>query len=181
MKRFLYIIALLLLLFSCENRPSLVEQRKAEIKQNDSLELVRARADLAQADSVTTFKELELADLQKQFIFEKQEKFQTIGCYVLPSYAGSKAKFSFFPEVEEGGALLLVSIDKKRNYTFKEIPLADPNYEAYLPSGLSTSVKNDIAQCYTLAKAIQDLQAARELQEKLTLKVLFYEKKGESR
>ena len=30
MKRFLYIIALLPLLFSCENRPSLVEQRKAE-------------------------------------------------------------------------------------------------------------------------------------------------------
>ena len=56
MKRILYVVGLLALLCGCENRPSMVEQRKAEIRRNDSLELAQARLDWACADSVATFK-----------------------------------------------------------------------------------------------------------------------------
>ena len=57
MKRIVYVVGLLALLCGCENRPSMVEQRKAEIRRNDSLELAQARLDWACADSVATFKE----------------------------------------------------------------------------------------------------------------------------
>ena len=176
MKRTLYVVGLLPMLFSCENRPSMVEQRRAEIRQNDSLELVQARADLANADSVATFKEFELEDLKKQFVFEKQEKYQTTGYYVLPAYKGSKERFSFFPEVEEGGKLLLVSIDEKRNYTFTEVDMEADDYRAQLPL-LSEAVKEDVARCHSLAQTMHEWAAAKKQQEKLTLKVKFYEKK----
>ncbi len=177
MKRILYVVGLLALLCGCENRPSMVEQRKAEIRRNDSLELAQARLDWACADSVATFKEFELADLKKQFVFEKQEKYQTTGYYVLPAYKGSKERFSFFSEVEEGGKLLLVSIDKKRQYTFTEVDMEAEDYQAWLPSGLSEDQKKDVAKCYTLARIMHDLVAAKKQQEKLSLKVKFYEKK----
>lgn len=176
MKRILYVVGLLALLCGCENRPSMVEQRKAEIRRNDSLELAQARLDLACADSIATFKKLELEDLKKQFVFEKQEKYQTTGYYVLPAYKGSKERFSFFPEVEEGGKLLLVSIDKKRNYTFTEVDLDTEDYTTQLPP-LSAAVKKDVARCHALAQAMHDLAAAKQQQEKLALKVKFYEKK----
>lgn len=177
MEKVFYLMGILLLILSCENHPSKLEQRKAEIRLNDSLELVQARADLASADSVITFTTLELSDLKKQFVFEKQEKYQTVGYYVLPSYAGSKVHFSFFPEVEENGKLLWVTIDKARKYSFTEIPLDGHSHETLLPSDLSSTMQRDIAQCLSLARAMQTLQAAHQSQEKLRLKVRFYEKK----
>ena len=181
MKRILYVLGLLALLCGCENRPSMVEQRKTEIRRNDSLELVQARLDLARADSVATFKEFELEDLKKQFVFEKQEKYQTTGYYVLPAYKGSKERFSFFPEVEEGGQLLLVSIDKKRQYTFTEVDMEAEDYQALLPSGLSKGQKKDVAKCYELAMVMFDLADAQKKKEKMKLKVEFYEKKKGNR
>ncbi len=176
MKRILYVVGLLPMLFSCENRPSMVEQRRAEIRRNDSSELAQARSDLAHADSLATFKEFELEDLKKQFVFEKQEKYQTTGYYVLPAYKGSKERFSFFPEVEEGGKLLLVSIDKKRNYTFTEVDMETEDYTTQL-STLSDAAKKDVARCHALAQTMHDLAAAKQQQEKMSLKVKFYEKK----
>ena len=166
-----------LCLSSCQNKPSRVEQRKAEIREHDSLELVQAKADLVVADSVATFKAFELADLKEQFVFEKEEKYQTVGYYVLPSYEGNKSRFTFFPEVEETGKLLLVSIDKQRRYTFTEITLDDSDYTTQLPPNLSDAMMKDIAKCYSLAKTMQDLDKARADKEKMELKVQFYEKK----
>ena len=164
---------------SCNVKPSLVEQRKAEIREHDSLELVQARADLAVADSVIAFKAFELEDLKDGFVFEKEEKYQTVGYYVLPSYAGNKSRFMFFPEVEETGKLLLVSIDKQRKYTFTEVAVDDEDYTTKLPANLSDAMLKDIDKCYSLAKTMQDLEKARTDKEKMELKVQFYEKKME--
>lgn len=180
MKKILYVLGLLALLCGCENRPSLVEQRKAEIRRNDSLELAQARLDLAHADSVATFKAFELEDLKKQFVFEKQEKYQTTGYYVLPAYKGSKERFSFFPEVEEGGKLLLVNIDKQRRYAFIEVNVNGEHYEHLLPKGLPERQRKDVEKCYALAKAMSDFTQAQKQKEKLRLKVQFYEKKRDA-
>ena len=150
MKRTIYVIILLLGLYGCESRPSMAEQRKAEIRRNDSLELAQAKTDLVKADSVATFKMYELEELKKQFVFEKQEKYQTSGYWVLPAYKGSKERFTFFPEVEEGGKMLLVLIDKKRRYSFQEIDLGADDYTTQLPKGLSEVQKKDVAKCYAL-------------------------------
>ena len=166
-------------LSACQSKPSMVEQRKAEIREHDSLELAQARADLAEADSIATFKAFELADLKGKFVFEKEEKFQTVGYYVLPAYEGSKSRFTFFPEVEETGKLLLVSIDKQRRYTFTEVTLDDGDYTAQLPANLSDAMQKDIAKCYSLAKTMQDLGKAKADKEKMELKVQFYERKME--
>lgn len=165
-------------LSSCKNKPSMVEQRKAEICQADSLELARARTDLVIADSVATFKSFEVEDLKQQFVFEKQERYQTTGYYVLPAYQGDKSRFTFFPEVEEGGQLLLVTIDNKRKYTFTEVPLDSAIHSKLFPKNLTDSQRRDVEKCYQLAKAMQDLDDAQKQQEKLKLKIRFYEKKS---
>ena len=67
------------IIFSCDNKPSRVEQRKAEIRQQDSTDLASARLDMQEADSIIAFKEIELEDLKQGFVFEKQEKYQTMG------------------------------------------------------------------------------------------------------
>ena len=184
MKRILYSAASIYVLSaicfsSCNSKPSMVEQRRAEIREHDSLELVQARADLAVADSVATFKAFELADLKGMFVFEKEEKYQTVGYYVLPEYKGNKSRFTFFPEVEETGKLLLVSIDKQRKYTFTEVTVDDEDYTTKLPVNLSDAMLKDIDKCYSLAKTMQDLEKARTDKEKMELKVRFYEKKME--
>ena len=172
---FIYIA---LLALSCqEKKPSMVEQRKAEIRRNDSLELAQAQQDLQVADSMAAVKVYELDNLKKQFVFEKQEKYQTMGYWVLPAYKGSKERFSFFPEVEEGGKLLLVSIDKRRQYAFAEVNLESDDYTSQLPKALSDAQKRDVARCYELAKTMKDLDEARHQQEKMQMKVRFYEEK----
>ena len=162
---------------ACQHQPSAVERRKAEIRERDSLELLQARQDLYVSDSILSFKTFEVEDLKAQFVFEKQEEYQTKGYYVLPAYRGSKEKYSFFPEVEEDGALLLVTIDKARKYTFKEVDLETENYKDLLPKQLTELQRRDVDACYTLAKAMQDLSGEQQKKEKLQLKIRFYEEK----
>ena len=164
---------------SCSNEPSKVDVRKAEIRAHDSIEIIDARKAKSVADSIIAFKEFEVEDLKKEFVFEKKPEYQTLGYYVLPGYAGDKSKYDFFPEVEEQGKLLYVSIDKKRNYTFKEVDVMNVGYEDNLPKGVSSKVKEDAAKCYLLAKAMQELAAAKDAKEKAERKVKFYEKKME--
>src|SRR5574344_215904 len=162
---------------SCEKRPSLVEQRKAELRGSDSVSLAEAKADSVYADSLATFREFELQELKQQFVFEKQEKYQTAGYYVLPSYAGSKTGFTFFPEVEESGKLLLVFIDGKRRYSFTEIDLSNEDISQQVSHPLTPRQMNDVHRCLVLAKTMQDLKDAQRLLEKAQLKIRFYEKK----
>lgn len=171
-------ISCLLVMMACQHQPSAVERRKAEIRERDSMELLNARKDLRVADSLSAFKIFELEDLKAQFVFEKQEKYQTVGYWVLPTHAGSKERFTFFPEVEEGGKLLLVSINKQRQYSFAEVDLETSDYTTQLPSTFTDAQRQEVAKCYALAKAMLDLSTVQRQQEKLRLKVRFYEEKA---
>lgn len=169
----------LVVLDACDQQPSRVEQRKEEIRQRDSLELASAKADLQRADSVIAFKEFELDDLKKSFVFEKQDKYQTMGNYVLPQHSGSKNNLSFFPEVEESGKLLFVSIDRQRRYSFVEVNVTEADYVNLLPKGISQKDKEAVKKCAELATMMQDLKKAKEKKEKARMKIKFYEKKKE--
>lgn len=162
---------------SCSSGPSKVELRKQEMRQRDSLEVVQAKAELRAADSIATFKEFELEELKSQFVLEKQEKYQTVGYYVLPEYKGDKSRFTFFPEVEENGKMLLVNIDKKRQYKFTEVNLDNNELESKLPSNLSAKVRADVDKCMSLARTMKELSDARTAKEKMELKIRFYETK----
>lgn len=172
------VISCSLAITSCQHQPSALERRKAEIKERDSIELSNARESLRVADSIATFKAFEVEDLKKLFVFEKQEKYQTMGYYVLPAYQGSKERFSFFPEVEEGGKLLLVSIDKRRKYSFTEVDLEASDYMKLLPKSLTDAQRRDVEQCHRFAQAMYDLATAQKQQEKMRMKVRFYEEKS---
>ena len=123
--RISFFIYIALLALSCqEKKPSMVEQRREEIRRNDSTELAQAEAELTRIDSLVTYSSLDVEDMKRRMVFEKQERYQTMGYWVLPSYQGSKERFTFFPEVEESGKLLLVSINGKREYSFTEVDLS---------------------------------------------------------
>lgn len=172
--------AILATLNACDQQPSRVDQRKEEIRKRDSLELASAQTDLQHADSVIAFKEFELEDLKKSFVFEKQEKYQTMGNYVLPQHSGSKTQLTFFPEVEESGKLLFVCIDRQRKYSFIEVDItADSDIENLLPKGVSQKDREAVRKCVELATLMSDLKVAKEKKEKAGMKIKFYEKKKE--
>lgn len=159
--------------------PRQFDARRAALAFADTIELEQARHDLIIADSVLTFAAFEMEDCKKAFVFEKQPKYQTVGYYVLPECAGSKTSLSFFPEVEENGKLLLVSIDKNRKYEFTEVPVDELHDVAddYGNLHLSPEQKMQVDVCATLAQLMHKHQSAREEKEKLELKVRFFEKK----
>ena len=150
---FIYIA--LLALSGQEKKPSMVEQRREEIRRNDSTELAQAEAELTRIDSLVTYSSLDVEDMKRRMVFEKQERYQTMGYWVLPSYQGSKERFTFFPEVD----------------------LSGEDYSALLPKGLSAEQRKDVERCYTFAKAMHDLDEARKHREKILLKIRFYQKK----
>ena len=155
----------------------MVEQRREEIRKNDSTELAQARADLEEAGSEISRLEKLVETFKDRFVFEKVEKYQTQGYWVLPAYKGSKERFTFFPEVEESGKMLLVNIDKQRRYAFTEVNLDNEDYKAQLSKGLSRQQLTDVDECYAFAKTMKLLEETRQRQEKMTLKVRFYEEK----
>ena len=165
-------------MLSCQERKSSrADEFREEVRKNDSTELAQALADVEKADCEVIQLEKLVETYKGRFVFEKQEKYQTMGYWVLPAYKGSKERFSFFPEVEEGGKLLLVSIDKRRQYAFAEVDLESDDYTSQLPKALSDAQKRDVARCYELAKTMKDLDEAQHQQEKMQMKVRFYEEK----
>ena len=177
-KSFYYILFALTTLTACqEKKPSMAEERREEIRRNDSTELAQARTYLE--DATRDIKRLEMLEeaLKKKFVFEKVEKYQTQGYWVLPAYQGSKERFTFFPEVEESGKMLLVHIDKQRRYSFTEMNLDNQCYNDQLLKGLSKQQLADVEQCRAFATTMKLLKEARQRQEKMALKVRFYEEK----
>lgn len=146
---------------------------------HDADESAKAAADLAKADSIIAFKEIELEDLKKNFVFEKEEKYQTVGNYVLPQHSGSKTRLSFFPEVEETGKLLFVSIDSKRQYAFVEVDLEKDDYEKLIPHTASSKDREAVEKCVELASVMRDLSSAKKNKGEAERRMKFYEKKKE--
>ncbi|MBR6036686.1 MAG: hypothetical protein IKP41_07020 [Bacteroidaceae bacterium] len=177
-RKCVFLLVAMLMLAACQERKSTrTEERREEIRRNDSTELAQAEAELTRLDSVITFATLEVEDMKRGFVFEKVEKYQMMGYWVLPAYRGSKERFSFFPEVEESGKLLLVNIDGKRRYAFTEVDLEGEGYEGLLPKGVSAQQRKDVDECYRFAKAMHDLDAARKGREKVLMKIRFYQEK----
>ena len=177
-RKCIFLLAAVLMLAACQERKTTrTEERREEIRRNDSTELALAEAELTRLDSVITFATLEVENMKRGFVFEKVEKYQTMGYWVLPAYRGSKERFSFFPEVEESGKLLLVNIDGKRRYAFTEVDLESEGYEGLLPKGVSAQQRKDVDECYRFAKAMHDLDGARKDREKVLMKIRFYQEK----
>lgn len=162
--------------------PKEFDARRAALAFSDTIELEQAKCDYMVADSLFTFKEFELSDMKKQFVFEKQEKYQTTGYYVTPDYAGVKSSYNFFPEVEETGALLLVSINRsgKLNYDFTEVEI-DPSSDVIPPASIARSLspkeQNAYEKCYKLARCFKQYEVAKSSREEYDLKVRFFERK----
>lgn len=163
------------------NFPRAIDARRDALEFMDSLELSEAKTLYMTADSMQVFKKFELDDLKKSFVLEKQEKYQTTGYYVTPDYAGSKSSYDFFPEVEETGKLLLVTITRgnKINYDFTEVDLDSAENIPATPLTRTLSAKEQRAyeKCYALAKCFKEYQEAKALREKYDVKVRFFEKK----
>ena len=176
-RNIILLLAVLLLLACQERKTNRAEEFREAIHQKDSTELAQAQAELTKLDSVITFSTLNVEDEKRHFVFEKQEKYQTMGYWVLPAYKGSKERFTFFPEVEESGKMLLVNIDGKRRYTFTEVNLDSSDYQSLLPTGLSARQRDDVHRCFTFAKAMHDLDIARKTREKTLTKIRFFERK----
>lgn len=159
--------------------PREFDARRAAILIADSVELEEAKDSLLMADREECFRTQQLEEAKKHFVFEKQERYQSVGYYVLPQHAGSKANLTSFPEVDETGKLLLVSIDKNRRYSFSEVYLEESD-EVILDELTKTSFEGQragIDACKRLSACFLMLEKAKRLKEKLTLKIRFYEKK----
>ena len=176
-RNIILLLAVLLLLACQERKTDRAEEFREAIHQKDSTELAQAQAELTKLDSIITFSTLNVEDEKRHFVFEKQEKYQTMGYWVLPAYKGSKERFTFFPEVEESGKMLLVNIDGKRRYTFTEVNLDSSDYQSLLPTVLSARQRDDVHRCFTFAKAMHDLDIARKTREKTLTKIRFFERK----
>ncbi len=176
-RNIILLLAVLLLLACQERKTDRAEEFREAIHQKDSTELAQAQAELTKLDNIITFSTLNVEDEKRHFVFEKQEKYQTMGYWVLPAYKGSKERFTFFPEVEESGKMLLVNIDGKRRYTFTEVNLDSSDYQSLLPTGLSARQRDDVHRCFTFAKAMHDLDIARKTREKTLTKIRFFERK----
>lgn len=176
-RNIILLLAVLLLLACQERKTDRAEEFREAIHQKDSTELAQAQAELTKLDSIITFSTLNVEDEKRHFVFEKQEKYQTMGYWVLPAYKGSKERFTFFPEVEESGKMLLVNIDGKRRYTFTEVNLDSSDYQSLLPTGFSARQRDDVHRCFTFAKAMHDLDIARKTREKTLTKIRFFERK----
>lgn len=161
--------------------PKEIEVRREALAFADSLELAEAQFLLKEADSVEVFKQMELDDAKKNFVFEKQEKYQSQGYYVLPKHAGNKTNLSFFPEVEESGKLLLVTIDKQRRYTFHEVQIDADGNRDYSAVEMSDEQVRDANLCYELAYSIQLYTNSKEQKEELERKVKFNKLKIEKK
>lgn len=161
--------------------PREFDVRKAAILVADSIELAEATDSLQMAESQETFCAQQLEETKKHFVFEKQERYQSVGYYVLPHHAGSKSNLSSFPEVDETGKVFLVSIDKNRRYSYTEVHIDES--DAALLDGISNTTPKEqrtgIDACKHLSACFMMLKNAKRQKEKLTLKVRFYEKKLE--
>lgn len=161
--------------------PKEVEVRRKALAFSDSLELAESENLLQQADSIETFRKFELEDCKRAFVFEKQEKYQSQGYFVLPKHAGNKTNLSFFPEVEESGKLLFVTIDSKRHYAFHEVPMNTNGYRDYSAVELTKEQTIDANHCYELAYYFLQYNHSKEVKEELERKVKFYKLKIENK
>ena len=162
--------------------PKETECRREALQFMDSLELHEAKYEFAKADSALTCKRSELEKMKLNFILEKDERYQSVGYYVVPSQAGSKSRLHFFAEVSEDGTMQLVTIDKNRKYSYTTVSLReDRGSMALLPANATADDALIVEKCYQLAKLFADVKLGEDEVKRLMVKIRFYEKKFEHR
>jgi len=186
---FILLSAVLLGMSSCSScqRAKEIEERRAALAQHDVEELEQARKDLYEADSISSFLQFEVQDMKDTLVvFEKNEKYQSKGFYVLKDQAGDKSKLSFFAEVEEEGKLLLVSIGKDRKWQFKQIKpilsdfkkaLSEKDIVDFVGRNLTDEEIAQVALLSQFSYKMNKLNDALASKEKNKMKIEFYEKK----
>lgn len=158
--------------------PKEIESRRRAVVLRDSVRLHEAKFAFAKADSILTFKQLELDDFKKEFILEKDERFQSIGNYVVPSQAGDKQNLKFFAEVNEEGTMQMVTIDNQRKYHFTTIAIGNTRgSSAILPENATAEDAAAVEKCYRLATLFAQVNQNRKVVEQEMVKVRFFEKK----
>ena len=158
--------------------PKEIDCRREALHFVDSLELHEAKYAFAKADSSLTFKRMELDDMKKKFVLEKDEKYQSVGYYVVPSQAGNKQHLNFFAEVGEDGTMQLVTIDKKRHYSYTTVSLSeDGGSMAILPANATADDALIVEQCYQLAKIFAEVKMGEEEVKRQMVKIRFFEEK----
>ncbi len=172
---------------SCE-RSREIEEKKKKIAMFNAEELEKAKHDFYVADSLSEFYGFELEDLKQAFVLEKNEQFQSKGFWVLSDYAGDKRSLDFFPEVEEEGQMLLVSINDKRKWRFMKIShkesdfLSSDSVKSFIGRSLSDEEADKVYRTYSLSEMICNHNDAVASAKKNKLKIEYYEKRvGESK
>lgn len=172
---------------SCR-RANEIEERREALKQNDRDELDEARRDLAAADSIASVygSRMQKMEADSVIVFEKEDKYQDKGFYVLREHAGDKSKLEFFPELEEEGQLLLVKIDANRKWSFLKIaPVMSKDKSAlerkevvdFVGRSLSQDEVSQVVALSEYAYAMKQLRDATASQDKNRMKIEYYENK----
>lgn len=172
---------------SCR-RANEIEERREALKQNDRDELDEARRDLAAADSIASVygSRMQKMEADSVIVFEKEDKYQDKGFYVLREHAGDKSKLEFFPELEEEGQLLLVRIDANRKWSFLKIaPVMSKDKSAlerkevldFVGRSLTQDEVSQVVALSEYAYAMKQLRDATASQDKNRMKIEYYENK----
>lgn len=110
--------------------PKAVETRKKALLFVDSLELSASKYELKMADSLYAIKSSELESMKKEFVFEKDEKYQTVGHYISPNQNNKNTRTaSIRAQVNEEGLMVLISTLKGKKLSHKSISIAIPTGE----------------------------------------------------
>ncbi len=105
--------------------PTAVEGRRNAIKLENELELTDAKTSLAKADSALAAETATLEAMKKEFVLEKDSKYQAVGYYVSPDQLAAKMhRTALRAMVNEEGLMVLVSIVHGDKLQHKTITVA---------------------------------------------------------
>ncbi len=91
--------------------PYALKGRRNAIRLENELEVTDAKATLVRIDSALAVETAVLEALKKEFVLEKDEKYQAVGYYVSPDQVASKMhRTTLRAMVNEEGLMVLVSI-----------------------------------------------------------------------
>ncbi len=106
--------------------PKAVEGRRNAIKLENELELTDAKLSLAKVDSVLKMEAETLESLKKEFVLEKDSKYQAVGYYLSPDQVTDKMhRTSLRGMVNEEGLMVLVSIVHGERLNHKTVTVED--------------------------------------------------------
>ncbi len=106
--------------------PKALEGRRNAVKLENELELAAAKKALADTDSTLKVETAALEAMKKEFVLEKDAKYQAVGYYVSPDQVAAKMhRTALRGLVNEEGLMVLVSIVHGERLKHNTITVAD--------------------------------------------------------